>query len=282
MKRMTLLTTVAALSMLGACGGGDDDDADKSPPAQAAEPSRLAIELTGSAKQPTFSVPASVAGGVVEIELTNSAKGTHGAQLVRAEAGHTPQEALAAASTWAEKGKPLPEWALVVGGVAEVPSGESASVTQELAPGKYLAVDIDTNASAEFEVKGESGQGELAADAGTISATEYAFESEGLKAGEGRVLFENAGGEPHFVAAAPIKQGKTIADVRKWLKTESGPSPIEEGDEISTAVIEGGSRLSVELGLTPGKYAVLCFVPDRAGGPPHAFKGMVSEAVVGG
>ena len=280
MKRMTLLTTVAALSMLGACGG--DDNADKSPPAEAAKPSRLAIELTGSAKQPTFSVPASVSGGVVEIEVTNSAKGTHGAQLIRAEAGHTPQEALTAAAAWGEKGKPLPEWALVVGGVAEVPSGESASVTQELAPGKYMVVDIDTNASAEFEVKGESGQGELAADGGTISATEYAFESEGLKAGKGRVLFENAGGEPHFLAAAPIKPGKTLADVRKWLKTEKGPSPIEEGDELNTAVLEGGSRQSVELDLKAGKYVMLCFVPDRAGGPPHAFKGMVSEAVVGG
>ena len=281
MKRITLLTTVAALSMLAACGG-DDDDADNSQPAQAAKPSRLAIELTGSAKQPSFSVPASVKGGVVEIEFTNSAKGAHGAQLVRAGAGHTPQEALAAAGTWAEKGKPLPEWALVSGGVAEVPSGESASVTQELAPGRYTVVDIDTDASAEFEVTGESGQGELAADGGTISATEYAFESEGLKAGKSRVLFENAGGEPHFIAGAPIKPGKTLADVRKWLKTERGPSPIEEGDEVNTAVIEGGSRQSVELDLKEGKYVMLCFVPDRAGGPPHAFKGMVSEAVVGG
>lgn len=281
MKRITLLTTVAALSMLAACGG-DDDDADKSPPAQAAKPSRLAIELSGSAKQPTFSVPASVPGGVVNIDFTNSAKGAHGAQLIRAEAGHTPQEALAAAGAWAEKGKRLPDWALVTGGVAEVPSGKSASVTQELAPGKYMVVDIDTDASAEFEVSGQSGQGELAADGGTISATEYAFESEGLKAGKGRVLFENAGGEPHFLAAAPIKPGKTLADVRKWLKTEKGPSPIEEGDELNTAVLEGGSRQSVELDLKAGKYVMLCFVPDRAGGPPHAFKGMVSEAVVGG
>ena len=47
-------------------------------------------------------------------------------------------------------------------------------------------------------------------------------------------------------------------------------------------MIEGGDSQSVELELKEGKYALLCFVPDRAGGPPHAVKGMISEAVVGG
>jgi hypothetical protein len=34
------------------------------------------------------------------------------------------------------------------------------------------------------------------------------------------------------------------------------------------------------LDLKPGRYALLCVVPDRRGGPPHALKGMISEAVV--
>ena len=45
-------------------------------------------------------MPKSVEGGVVEISFTNSAKGDHSAQLVRAEQGHTPKEALAAGNAW--------------------------------------------------------------------------------------------------------------------------------------------------------------------------------------
>lgn len=29
-----------------------------------------------------------------------------------------------------------------------------------------------------------------------------------------------------------------------------------------------------------GKYALLCFVSDRKGGPPHVAKGMVAEVTV--
>ena len=54
-------------------------------------------------------MPESVKGGLVEIEFTNSTKGDHSAQLVGAEAGHTPQEALEAGHAWGEKGKPLPD-----------------------------------------------------------------------------------------------------------------------------------------------------------------------------
>jgi hypothetical protein len=37
-------------------------------------------------------------------------------------------------------------------------------------------------------------------------------------------------------------------------------------------------RQTFEAEAESGTYALMCFVPDRKGGPPHAFKGMVSEA----
>ena len=40
---------------------------------------------------------------------------------------------------------------------------------------------------------------------------------------------------------------------------------------------EAGARSS---NLKKGSYALLCFIPDRQGGPPHVAKGMVSEAKV--
>lgn len=282
---LTGLAIVAVLGLAGAGCGSDDDEGDSGGgggESQSAKPSKLAIEVTGPGKKPTITVPKSVEGGVVEIEFTNSAKGDHGAQLIGVKAGHTPQEALAAGEAWGENGKPLPDWLSIAGGVGSVPSGKSATATQELAPGKYVVFDIDTNANAELEVTGDSGSGELASDGGTIDATEYQFTSTGLKAGNNRVLFENTGGQPHLIAGIGLKPGSTIADVRKFFKTEKGQPPIDESRNFNTAVLDGGAKQSVNLELEQGKYALLCFVPDREGGPPHVVKGMISEAVVGG
>lgn len=271
---------IVAVVALAAAGCGSDDD-EGGGETQAAKPSRLAIEVSGSAKKPTFSVPKSVEGGVVEIELTNSAKGDHGAQLIGATDGHTAQEALKAGNAWGESGKPLPEWVIPAGGVGSVPSGETASVTQQLTPGKYVVVDLDSDANVELDVTGSSGAGELASDGGAIEATEYEFSSTGLKPGKNRILVDNVGGEPHFIAGIGIKPGSTIADVRKFFRTEKGKPPIDESRNFNTAVIEGGAKQSVDVELEPGRYALLCFVPDRAGGPPHVVKGMISEAEVG-
>lgn len=282
---LTGLAIVAVLGFAGAGCGGDDDEGDSGGgggESQSAKPSKLAIEASGSAKKPTLTVPKSVEGGVVEIEFTNSAKGDHGAQLILAKDGHTPAEALKVGNAWGENGKPLPDWVVPAGGVGSVPSGTTATVTQELAPGKYSVVDLDSDANTELEVTGDSGAGELASEGGTIDATEYEFSSTGLKAGKSRVLFDNVGGEPHFIAGIGIRPGSTIADVRTFFKTEKGKPPIDESRSFSTAVIEGGTKQSIDVDLEAGKYAFLCFVPDRAGGPPHVVKGMISEAVVGG
>jgi hypothetical protein len=277
--RAMALAAVAALALAGAGCGSDDDDGNGGGE-QAAQPSRLAIELSGSPKKPTFDVPASVQGGVVEIEFTSSVEGEHSAQIVGAEDGHTPQEALEAGVAWGERGKPLPDWVVLAGGTGDVRQGETTSVTQELAPGSYVVSDLASNASTEFDVTGEGGAGEVAAEGGTITATEYDFQSDGLKAGRNAVLFDNAGQEPHLVAAVGIKEGRTFAEARRFFRTEKGEPPIDESRSFSTAVVGGGVQQSVELDLDAGKYVLICFVPDRKGGPPHVAKGMIAEATV--
>ena len=50
---------------------------------------------------------------------------------------------------------------------------------------------------------------------------------------------------------------------------------IENG--VGTAVIDGGQEQIVNLDLEKGKYALVCFITDRNGGPPHAAMGMIDE-----
>ncbi len=45
----------------------------------------------------------------------------------------------------------------------------------------------------------------------------------------------------------------------------------------STSVLDGGESLVTDLDLKKGKNVLLCFISDRAGGPPHVAKGMVAE-----
>jgi len=261
--------------VLSACG----DDEEEGGGGQAEETQTLAIETSGSARSPKMTAPKSVEGGVVRIEFTNGAKGRHGLQLgYVTEEGRTPQDALRAAAAWGEEGKVLPEWIRLQGGVGSIASGESRTVTQELPAGRYFAVDIDTNAVAYFRVSGGGG-GEQPSAAAKIEASEYKFTAEGLKAGRNEVEFDNVGKEPHFVGGARIKPGKTIEDVRRYVRTEKGEDPLEK-DFFDSAITDGGVKQTLEVELKKGTYALLCFIPDRKGGPPHALKGMVSEATV--
>ena len=279
-RKTTAIAAAMALLAAGAgCGSDDDEKASGGGEPAAPKPTTLAVKISGSAKKPTVTVPKSVKGGLVTIELTNEAKGAHGVQLIRGDAAHTPEETLAAGNAWGQDGKALAAWVKPAGGVGSVEPGETATATQVLPAGSYIAVDLNTDALASFEVTGD-GTGEVPSGPATISAVDYAFESSGLNAGSNEVLFDNKGKEPHFIAAVPIKAGKTIADVKTFFRTEKGEPPIDEEGGFDTAVIEGGEQQAIELELEQGKYALLCLVPDAKGGPPHVVKGMISEATV--
>jgi hypothetical protein len=234
------------------------------------------------ANEEGVTAPESARPGAIEIRFTNTGKGEHSAQIVAVGEGHTPAEVKKAGEAWGDEGKPLPEWLSFVGGIGSTKGGEAASAVVDLPPGEYAAFDIESDAAtpyAEFTVEGDEGES-LPETEARVEASEYTFTAESLTSTGGPVLFENAGEEPHHLIAAPLKPGKTKADVENFLKNEKGAPPIDESKGINTAILSGGTSTVVDLKLQSGEYALLCFVPDRAGGPPHAFKGMATTATV--
>ncbi|HYG96384.1 MAG TPA: hypothetical protein VD741_04675, partial [Solirubrobacterales bacterium] len=155
-------------------------------------------------------------------------------------------------------------------------------------PGTYWIVDDAGEQEPNYEAGGLSRlvvagepRSEVEAPSGgaRVVASEYAFEAEGLRAGKGKIRFLNAGDEPHHLLAVPLLPGKTVEDVTEALKANEQP-PVKIEEETASTVIEGGEEQVMEVELAPGRYALLCFIADRAGGPPHAFQGMVGEATV--
>ena len=279
-----ILVLLLGLGALGpAACGDDDDDGGGEGEAQA-----LRITVADKGKgQSTLVAPTSAEPGLVEITLENRGKRLHDAQLFRVAGGQTAAETIGALGRVLQAGAPLPDWLTYAGGVQATEAGASQTVTQALDPGTYYIGDIEGTSGPpepstvpQIVVSGEAGDSELPESESTVRAFEYGFEAEGLTAGRNQVLFENTGGEPHHLEAFPLLEGSTIADVKAFVKTEKGKPPVNLDQETVTTILEGGTSQLVTLDLEPGRYALLCFISDRQGGPPHAVKGMVSEANV--
>ena len=279
---------VSALALLGAatvalagCGGHVGDK-------QAAMPTKVAITATEAGKQTRLSVPKSVPAGLVTLKLTNIGKAFHEAQIIRLEPGHTPGDAL---KVIAAEGAPSPGWIHAAGGTGPAPPGGTRSATQRLRPGNYIVYDAPFQNEgqgvrfglASFKVEGEAGGGgELPKAVAKIEAYEYGFRVSGLSVGKNTIEFSNTGTEAHHAIAVPYKPGATLAEVREAFMKEGGAdAPLDFAHVAYTARIDGGTKQITELDLDKaGKYALLCFVSDRKGGPPHVAQGMIAEITV--
>jgi hypothetical protein len=248
-----------------------------------AQPRSLPINAAGTAKKINLTLPDSIRAGLTRIDFTNDAQGTHTLQFVRVTGQHSDADALKAGGAWAQKGKPLPAWLTPQGGTQPAASGVKNSTLQMLPRGHYVIFDTDAKGppivNATLEATGDV-TGAVPGAPSRISAYEYGFKPVGLVSAGTRILIQNTGKQPHEVVAAPLKPGKTVGDLRSWAKRPKGPPPVEEKKSVHTPVFDSGQKAQIDLRLHKGKVALLCFVPDRSGGKPHAFKGMVAVANV--
>jgi len=279
----TTVGLLAAAASLAGCGGNLGNKQ-----AAAATVTKLPITATETGKQLRLTVPKSVPAGLVTVELTNAGNAFHEAQLIRLAPGHTPEDAM---KVIAAEGSPSPGWIHVAGGTGPAPPGGKRSATQRLRPGNYIVYDAPFQNEgsglkfglASFKVEGEANSaGELPKAAAKIEAYEYGFRTSGLTVGKNTIEFSNTGTEPHHVIAVPYKAGATLAEVRKaFMGTGAAEPPLDFKNVAYTARIDGGAEQITELDLArKGKYALLCFVSDRKGGPPHVAKGMITEVTV--
>lgn len=111
-----------------------------------------------------------------------------------------------------------------------------------------------------------------------IVARDYAYDvPASVPSGPTRIELVNHGQDLHHAQLVRLEQGKTLQDLAafphdapppSWVVMVGGPGAVGPGD--SSAVIET---------LTPGNYAVLCFIP-ASDNVPHVAKGMAAGFTV--
>ncbi len=113
----------------------------------------------------------------------------------------------------------------------------------------------------------------VAPTAVTIHARDFAYVApDSIPAGYVAFTLVNDGPGIHHVAIVRLDSGKTVSD----LVTALGhPGPIPSWAVLfgGPNAVPSGASSNATLSLTPGNYAMLCFV-DVPGGVPHFMKGM--------
>ena len=219
----------------------------------------------------------SVRGGLVEIRLRNRGDVPHKAQLWRIDGDHTVAEALRIRH-------PQPDWLRTAGGVGLTAPGATSRTLQALPAGRYYAAGTlgEPGAVAAFTVTAPQAAPQPPRAPARIEALDFSFRASGLRAGRNSVDFDNTGHEPHHAFLTPMREGAQLADVRRFFNTRSstGPPPVDSERISETVVLEGGARQVTQLELDAGRYAVICFVRGRHGGPRHLELGMINEVRV--
>lgn len=235
----------------------------------------------------SFEMPASLPAGPTAFRLVNHGQQAHHLFLVRLEGGHTTEQLVAAMKSPG----PPPAWAVFAGGPNAVdPGSTSFPTTVDLQPGNYAVIciipgpdgvpHIMKGMSHSLHVTGPAARpASLAVTHDTLTLNDYAFDIPWtLHTGTTRVLVRNTGAQPHELVVVRLAPGKSPIDVANWVDKMAGPPPGHFLGGVSP--IAPGVTNELTLALTPGHYALLCFVPDAKDGKPHVAHGMMREVNV--
>ena len=242
--------------------------------------------FTIAASEYAFDAPDTVPAGVTKIHLTNTGSEVHHAQMLRLDEGKTMadvQESLKA-------GGPPPAWLHMVGGPNGIVAGVDAWATMRLTPGRYLLTCFVPAADGqphvmkgmikELIVTGTAAPAAMPATV-TMRFKDYSFVlSTPITRGTRTIRVRNLAAQPHEVEVFQMQKGKTMKDMMDWLATEMKGGPPPGLPLGGIAGIEKGADATFTMKFVPGKYALVCFLPDAGDGKPHFVHGMTQMITV--
>jgi hypothetical protein len=308
----TRLTRRSALQTVGAVGAAGILVTQALPAASAqgaADPFEYP-DLSITAVDYAFEMPATAEAGLTHVLLDNQGMMDHHAMFLRPHEGSTIED-VQAALEGGDFGA-LFATAMSAGG-PNVGPGHQASVAMNLEAGQYLIVCVIPNEEgiphfalgmqAVLEVtEGAADSTPPEADA-TVNLIEMAFDGLPTDATAGTHVWEvaNTGAQLHEMVVLQLAEGVTI-DQAMQAFSEPPPSaspvasPIVDQTVASpaaggpagppfeaiggTAPMSPGETNYAVLDLAAGDYIAICFVPDAETGAPHFAMGMIAGFTV--
>jgi hypothetical protein len=244
---------LAALLLLGACAAKKDSGSTDSGAQPQAEANVVEVGITEYA----FGMPAEITGGMVTLEFTNKGELPHETAFGSIEGDHDLDDVMKALNSQ----KP-PTWFKDLGGVPVLEPGATASMTRELAPGRYILLCFfPTPGSGKphvmegmvqiFDAVGTSDAVAPETDL-TVTATDKGFDVPQLSEGTHTIEFTNEGSKPHEFAVYSFNEGMTEKDINKWFESgfKSAQPAVFPGGMQS---IDPGTTVWVEMSFEGGR-----------------------------
>ena len=279
--RSRALAAVLAIGAVGlvACGKGGVGVAHRFD-VEFREPDQGAVHV---------SMPSSVGAGLVSLRLKNSGALAHDAQLIRVTGDQDREDVIRFFRSARAPGFRIPSWVRSGGGARRVPAGETVVVHQRLDEGDWFLVDLgflERGGVVPFIATSGGSAAALPDVSSRIRARDFTFEPRALKPGKHRVRFQNRGREVHEVVAMRLAPGRTIDDAKAYFADPNRSplprdAPVDTADPVLLPLLDRGESVVTQVAFTRGTWVLACLLPDRAGGPSHAAKGMVTEVKVG-
>lgn len=276
------------------------------------EAGKEAQKLTVTATDFAFEgIPDEITAGAVSVTFTNDGSVLHDLGFVQV-AEDTTLAQFDKDFPPVVEGGPFPDYAEAVVVPVQAEPGASAEADFLLTPGRYVALcgangDPDQPAQedgspAEGMVHSSRGMAkmvtvvdgddsaELAEADGTITAKDHSFDAD-LEAGDQSILFVNEGpDEVHFASIMAFPEGTTAVEAEKAFEDmlnmpEDQPPPADfvPPEEVAfTGIASTGLDIRTTMAepLENGRtYLLVCFIQDRAGGPPHAIANKMYKAI---
>jgi uncharacterized cupredoxin-like copper-binding protein len=235
-----------------------------------------------------FRGPDRIAAGLTTVRIVNQGQDLHHIQFLKLLQGKSAADFQAAVAADSSR---LPDWVQYAGGPNAHLPGSLASATVNLTEGDYVVMcwipdkkgvpHVALGMQKALFVRGAKPTKVSAPNASiTIKQIDYQFVlSKRIESGVHTIEVMNHGAQAHELVIVKLAPGATVKDVIAAFEPgAAGPPPGELVGGITG--IEKGERVHFTGEFVPGRYGLICFIPDVVTGRPHFLHGMTNEFAV--
>ncbi len=282
-RTVSRLAGLLAVGAIAACAAKEE---------QAPPPPPTPPVITVRASDFSYVIPAEIPSGFTTFRLVNDGPNLHHMIIARIDSGKTFDEAKAALA----KHAPPPPWLIPVGGPNAPDPKSQSNATLNMQPGNYVVFCmVDIPGGVPHVAKGmisslkvvPSTTAEAPAPKADleIALSDFIFGVAGpITAGTHTIAVTTNPGQPHELELVKFAPGKTMDDFMKDMQTMmagkplAGPLSASAIGGVAPAVAKTTQYFTVDL--TPGDYALICFLPDNSDGKMHFEHGMIKQFTI--